>query len=304
MIIGVTLMAQKRPITFATLRGIVFNYLALTLGAVIAAASVMLFLAPFDIAPSGVSGIAVILNHAIGTPVGWVVLLLNIPIQVMGFYMLPGGWHTVARTIFTVVIFTIGLEYLGRLLPPEGISAEPLLNALFGGVVGGIGTGIIIRAGGNLGGTSTLALIIQRRTGMPLNSIYLYTDTLVLGIAGLIFGWEAALYATVALFIDGTAANYVLEGPSVIRTAVIITNKPAEVSELILHQMGRGVTGWEAVGMYTKQTRHMLYVTIGRSQVQDLRRLIVQADPDAFLVIGQGHMAYGEGFHVTKAHVR
>src|SRR5687767_8518489 len=107
----------------------------------------MLFLAPFDIAPSGVSGIAVILNHAISTPVGWVVLLLNIPIQIMGFYMLSGGWRTVVRTIYTVTIFTIGLEYLGGFFPPQGISDERLLNAIFGGVIGGIGTGIIIRAG-------------------------------------------------------------------------------------------------------------------------------------------------------------
>jgi uncharacterized membrane-anchored protein YitT (DUF2179 family) len=293
-------LKQKRKLSFAAIRGIIFTYIALTIGAAIAAVSVMLFLAPFDIAPSGVSGIAVILNHAIATPVGWVVLLLNIPIQIMGFYMLPGGWRTVVRTIYTVTIFTIGLEYLGGFFPPQGISDERLLNAIFGGVIGGIGTGIIIRAGGTLGGTSTLALIIQRRTGMPLSSIYLYTDTAVICIAGLIFGWEAALYAAVALFIDGTAANYILEGPSVIRTAVIITNKPDEVSQLILHQMGRGVTAWQATGMYTQQTRHMLYVTIGRSQVQDLRRLIAQADADAFLVIGQGHTAYGEGFHATR----
>src|SRR5688500_3239657 len=100
----------------------------------------MLFLAPFDIAPSGVSGIAVILNHALGTPIGWMVLLLNIPIQSFCFYMLPGGWRTVVRTTFTVAIFTIGLEYLGGFFPPQGISDERLLNAIFGGVIGGIGS--------------------------------------------------------------------------------------------------------------------------------------------------------------------
>jgi uncharacterized membrane-anchored protein YitT (DUF2179 family) len=293
-------MQYKRRITFATVRNVIFIYIALTIGAMIGAASVMLFLAPFDIAPSGVSGIAVLLNHTVKTPIGIMVLLLNIPIQILGFLMLPGGWRTVVRTIFTVAVFSIGLEYFGTFFPPEGISDEPLLSALFGGVVGGIGSGIVIRAGGTFGGTSTLALIIQRRTGMPLSSIYLYTDTLVIGAAGLVFGWEAALFAAVALFIDGTAANYVLEGPSVIRTAVIITNKPQEVSQLVLHQLGRGVTGWEAQGMYTGQTRHILYITIARSQVQDLRRLIASADTEAFVVIGQGHTAYGEGFHRAR----
>lgn len=293
-------MAENKRITFVTIRNLIIIYFALTVGGLIAAASVMIFLVPFDIAPSGVSGVAVLLNHTIGTPIGIMVLLLNIPIQIIGFFMLPGGWRTIVRTIFTVVVFTLGLSLFGRLLPPEGISDDPLLNALFGGIIGGIGSGIVIRSGGTFGGTSTLALIIQQRTGMPLSSIYLYTDTLVIGAAGLIFGWEGALFAIVVLFMDGTTANYILEGPSVIRTAVIITNKPQEVSDLILHKMQRGVTGWEATGMYTGQERYMLYVTVSRSQVQQLRRLVLETDPKAFMVIGQGHVAYGEGFKIAK----
>ncbi|MDQ7037227.1 MAG: YitT family protein [Anaerolineae bacterium] len=193
-------MKQQWHNALITIRNMIFRYSALTIGALIGAASVMLFLAPFNIAPSGVGGIAVLLNYTIKTPIGLMVLLLNIPIQIIGFFMLPGGWRTVIRTIFTVAIFTIGLEFFGNLLPPEGISDERLLNALFGGIVGGIGSGIVIRAGGTFGGTSTLARIIQRRTGMPLSSIYLYTDTLVIGASGLIFGWEAALYAVCCAF--------------------------------------------------------------------------------------------------------
>jgi uncharacterized membrane-anchored protein YitT (DUF2179 family) len=200
------------------------------------------------------------------------------------------------RTFYTIIIYTIALEVVAQYLPTQGISDEKLLNALFGGVVGGIGGGIVIRAGGTFGGTSTLALIIQRRTGMPLNSIYLYTDTGVIGAAGIFFGWDAALYAVVTLFMDGTAAHYILEGPSVIRTAVVITDKPAVISQLVLHQLQRGVTGWEATGMYTGRQRHILYITVARSQVRELRTLVEQADPDAFIVIGQGHAAYGEGF--------
>lgn len=272
------------------------TYTRLTIGALIGATAVMIFLAPLNVAPGGVSGIAVILNRTIGTPIGLVVFILNIPIQIFGYYMLPGGWRTIVRTLYTITIYTIALDVLVPLLPTGGVSDNVLLNVIFGGVVGGIGSGIAIRAGGNFGGTSTLALIIQRRTGLPLNSIYIYTDSAVIGTAGLIFGWEAALLAIVALFIDGLAANYILEGPSVIRTAVVITNKPQEVSDVILHRLIRGATGWEAQGMYTGETRHVLYVTISRAQVGDLQRLVQQADPHAFIVIGQGHSAYGEGF--------
>lgn len=277
-------------------RTLILTYLMLTIGAVIGGIGVVIFLAPFNIAPSGIAGIAVLLNRTVNTPIGLMILLLNIPIQILGYRMLPGGWRTVLRTVYTLIIYTAALDNLTKVIPTSGISENILLNALFGGVVGGIGGGIVIRAGGAFGGTSTLALIIQHRTGMPLSSIYLYTDTAVICAAGLIFGWEAALYAIVALFIDGVAANYVLEGPAVVRTAVIITDQPQQVSAAVFAKLGRGVTGWEAKGMYTGQPHTMLYVTIARSQVADLRRIIAEVDPQSFMVIGQGHSAYGEGF--------
>jgi uncharacterized membrane-anchored protein YitT (DUF2179 family) len=124
----------------------------------------------------------------------------------------------------------------------------------------------------------------------------LYTDTLIILMAGLVFGWTGALYAIVALFVDGTVADYVLEGPSRVRTATIITNHPQEVAGVVMTQLGRGVTAWEGRGMYTGQERSILFVTINRPQVNELRHLVMQVDADAFMVIGQGHTAYGEGF--------
>lgn len=268
----------------------------LTIGAIVNAASVVMFLTPFNIAPSGVSGLSVILNHLIGTPIGLMTILMNIPIQYLGYRVLPGGLRSLLLTLYTILIYSMSLDILQRFVPSDGVNSDIILNAIFGGVVGGISAGLIMRSGGTLGGTSTLALILQRRTGIPLSMTYLYTDIVVVAIAGLVFGWAGALYALVVIFISGLAADYVLEGPSVIRTAVVITDHPQAVSEAIMTQLHRGVTGWEAVGMYTQQTRTVLYVTIARSQVEELRRAVTHADNDAFIVISQGHTAYGEGF--------
>lgn len=272
------------------------TYSLLAIGAIIGAFAVQIFLAPYNIAPSGVAGIAVILNKQIQTPVGFMTLLMNIPIQYFAYRMLPGGWKGIIRTLFTILVYTTTLDYLSQFPSPTELRDDVLLSTIFGGVVGGIGSGIVIRAGGNFGGTSTLALIIQRYTGMPLSAIYLYTDTIVIAAAAYFFGWDAGLLALLAVFIDGLASSYVLEGPSVIRTAVIITDKPEAVSKAIFDVLGRGVTGWEAKGMYTGTKRHVLYVSIGRSQVQDLRRLLLETDEEAFMVVGQGHAAYGHGF--------
>jgi uncharacterized membrane-anchored protein YitT (DUF2179 family) len=274
---------------------VVWGIILLSLGAFISAVAVIVFEAPFQIAPGGISGIAVILNSLFGTPLGLVVLLGNIPIQILAFRML-GGWRSLAATLFATVLYSLLLDILTPYFPPSGISRDVFLNAVFGGIIGGIGAGLVYRAGGTLGGTSTLGRILQQKYGIPLSSSTLYTDTLVIAAAGLFFGWELALYALITLFIGAAVADYALEGPSVIRTCVIITDEPKLVASTILHQMHRGVTGWEGKGMFTDQPHTILYVTVSRAQVNELRRLVRNADPAAFMVIGQGHSAYGQGF--------
>jgi uncharacterized membrane-anchored protein YitT (DUF2179 family) len=272
---------------------IIWLVVLLTIGAVISAIAVIVFEAPFKIAPGGISGIAIILNSVIGTPIGLVILLGNIPIQIIGYRML-GGWRVVAATVYAVVLFSLLIDVL---TPYFGIvSDDRFLNALFGGLIGGIGTGLVLRAGGTMGGTSTLGRILQQRYGIPLSSSTLYTDGAVVILAGLAFGWEGALYAMVGLFVGGATADYVLEGPSVIRTGVIVTDHPQEVAARVLADLHRGVTAWDVKGMFTEQPHTVLYVTVGRSEVNALRRIVMSVDPSAFLVIGQGHAAYGEGF--------
>lgn len=283
-----------------TLRQWVQYYLQLLIGSLIGAAGVVYFLVPAQIAPGGVSGVSVLLNEVIGTPVGIVILLLNIPIMYIGYRMLPGGWGMVGDSLLVIVIYSVAIDLLDALDAAHSFSDDRLLNAMFGGIIGGISGGIIYRTGTNFGGTSTLALIIQRRLGTPLSTTTLYTDIIVIMGAGLVFGVEGALYAMVVLFISSVAADYVMEGPSVIRTAFIITSEPDALANALMNTLYRGVTAIPARGMYTGQERSMLYVTISRSQVNDLRGIVAEIDESAFVVIGQGHTAYGAGFRKVK----
>lgn len=279
---------------------LIWMFSLLTIGAIISAVAVIVFEAPFNIAPGGISGLAIIINSYTGWPIGTMVLIGNIPIQIIAYRML-GGWKVVATTIYVVVLYSIFIDVFTPYFPAEGVSRDIFLNSVFGGIIGGIGAGIVFRAGGTLGGTSTLGRILQERYGIPLSSSTLYTDSFVIVLAGLAFGWEQAMYAIVMLFVAGVTSDYVLEGPSVIRTAVIITDRPAEVATAVMDSMGRGVTGWDARGMYTEQPHTVLYITIGRGQVNTLRKLVIDADPDAFLVFGQGHSAFGQGFREIRA---
>ena len=276
------------------------RYAMIAIGIVIGALSLIVFLQPLDIAPAGVAGASTLLNELFHTPIGLMIALLNIPIQLAAYIMLPNGAKVIMRSVVIILIFSVLVDNLGALAPEGGLSDDRMLNALFGGITGGVGVGLIYRAGATFGGTSTVALILQRRYGFPMSTTFLCTDTLIIIAAGLVYGWEGALYAAIALFTAGLASDYVLEGPSVIRTAMVITDKPEEVSQRVFAGLQRGASSWTIKGEYTGAERTMLYVTVSRSQVRDLKDEISQADPHAFVVIGMGHAAYGAGFRRVR----
>ena len=276
------------------------RYACIAAGIILSAISLTLFLQPLDIAPPGLAGAATMLNELFDTPVGLVMFLLNIPIMLLARRLLPDGARVVMRSIVAIVGFSLVVDILAPIVPPEGLSDDRMLSAIFGGITCGIGVGLVYRAGATFGGNTTLALVLQRRFSLPMSTTFLGCDTLIVIAAGLVYGWEGALYSVVTLFIMGLASDYVLEGPSVIRTAVIITDKPQAIVERVHGNLNRGVSSWKITGEYTGAERTMLYISIARPQVRDLKDELSQVDPEAFMVIGMGHAAYGAGFRRMK----
>lgn len=273
--------------------------LLLTAGAIIAAFGYSMFQVPHRIVSGGLSGIGIIINSFTGWPVGLMFWVMNIPMLVLGFIHL-GRWRFVIRTLYAVTLFSAATDWFQVIMPPllspYPLTNDLLLNAIYGGIIGGIGAGMLYRAGGTMGGTSVIGRIIQRKTGQPLSQTYFFTDGAIIFAAGLFFGWELALYGLLMLFINGMASDYVMEGPSTTRTATIITDHPEEVSQAIIQQLQRGVSFWEITGAYTGARRYMLNTTVYRSQATDLRNTVADADPNAFVTIGVSHHALGQGF--------
>ena len=273
-------------------KGLAQDWLLLTIGGVLLAVNVDLFLAPSKIAPGGVSGMAIILNHFTGWPIGGMMLVLNLPLLLLGFRNL-GRFQFLIRTLYVVLLYNLGADVLRQWLPASGVTADLTLNAIYGGVLGGIGTGLVYRGGGTSAGTGILGRMLQIRTGVPVSQVYVLTDGGVILAAGLAFGWERALYAMVALFVWGLTADYVLEGPSVVRTAFIVTDHADKVARAVLDQLGLGVTAWPAQGMFTESPHTVLFCTVSRPEVNALQAVVIEADPQAFVVIAHGHQASG-----------
>jgi len=272
----------------STLRGIFF----LTLGSLVSAVNVNLFLAPSELAPGGVSGAAIILNRFTAWPIGLMMLVLNIPMLFVGFRYL-GRFTFLVRTLYVVILFSLGVDLLAPLLPAGGATDNLMLNALYGGVVGGIGTGLIYRGQGTSGGTGVLARVVQLKTGFPISQIYLFIDGSIVLIAGLVFGWDKALFALVTLYIWGIAADQIVEGPSVVRTAMIVTDRPKEVAEAVFERLRLGITAWPAKGMFTEEKHTVLFFAVSRPNVNALKSVVLEVDRQAFIVIAHGHQTIG-----------
>ncbi len=219
-------------------------------------------------------------------------LVLNITLVILGFFHL-GRFRFLVRTLFVVLIYNLGIDFLAPWLPPAGITDDLLLNTLYGGVTGGIGFGLVYRGQGTSAGTGILGRVLQLKTGVPISQIYIFTDGVIILALGLVFGWENALYALLMLFVWGLVADYVLEGPSVVRTAFIVTDSPQQVAHTLFNRLGVGVTAWSGQGMFTGTEHVILFCTVSRPDVAGLKSAVADIDPHAFMVIGHGHQAKG-----------
>jgi len=285
------------------------DYLLIILAALIQALSLRLFFVPAQLASGGVSGISQLINHFTGWPIGLMILIGNIPLFALGWRFL-GGRSFAMRTGIAILTYSIFTDLLLRtpLFAPDGagtalindLQGDIFLNSLYGAIISGIGYGLVYRARGSSGGSDILARILNHWRGVSMTQSYLMVDTAVILGAGFVFGWKEALYAMIALYVSGLVAETTLEGGGTVRTAMIVTGKPEEISKRVLDELLRGVTVLEGTGAFTGADRPVLYVVITRAEVVTLKAIVHEVDPRAFMVIGYAHEALGEGFRPLK----
>jgi len=275
------------------------DYGLILAGAALLAVSMHIFFIPNDLVAGGLSGTAQIINNFTGLPIGTLSFILNIPLFFLGWRFL-GGRRFLARTVIASLLFAVILDGLDLLWPRPHLTDDLGLNALYGGVTAGVAVGLLFRARATSGGTDILARILERRFAMPLSQAYLYTDGLVVFLAGLTFGWERALYAIVALYVGGVLVEVTLNGSNVMRVATIITTRPEAVAAGVLTELERGVTEWTGKGMYSGAEKHVLLCAVSRAEIVPLKAIIHEADPQAFVVIGQAQEVLGEGFRPLR----
>ena len=280
-------------------RKAVKDYALILVGVLIQAFAMRLFLIPTKLVSGGISGAAQLINHVSDFPIGLMILLGNIPLFFLGWRYL-GGLRFALRTAVAIIFFSFFTDFLVLFIPSNGVTQDLLLNTIYGGLMYGIGLGIVYKGKGTSGGSDILGRILNHRFGISISSSFLITDSIIVLLGGFIFSWELALYGLLTIYVSGLAAEIAFEGRAINRTAMIITDQSELVAERIFERLERGVTLLHGMGGYTHKERTVIYSVITQSEISQLKEIVMEVDPQAFMVIGQAHEALGEGFRPLK----
>ncbi len=286
-------MKLKKPrITKDDIKVVAIDMLGILAGSVILAVGMNMFMVPNMLAPGGVSGLAVFGYHILGVPVGLTIIALNIPLFIVGYFVL--GTRVVIQSLLGTFLFSVAVEITAPLLPAA--TDDLLLAAVYGGIVMGLGVGLVFRYRSSTGGTALLSLILAKTSGISPGQALLWGDLFVLTLAVFVFGSEAAMYAALSLFISIKVIDAILEGLGLAKSAIIITRCGAQINEKLIYELGRGVTRIEGQGGYTGEGREVLLCVVTRQQTARLKSIIYEIDPEAFVIIGNATEVHGEGF--------
>ncbi len=282
---------RRRNNTFNPKIQLLKEYIYILIGSAIVGIGFNLFLLPNRVASGGVSGISTIFDSLFGWEPAFVQWAFNIPLFIAGVIFL-GRQYGVKTLIGT--LFLPFVVFLTRDMEPATL--DPLLGALFGGVVVGIGLGLAFRGNASTGGTDLAAQIVNKFTGLSLGTCVAIIDGMIVIAAAFVFDLEGGLYALIGLFATSKTIDLVQVGFGYSKMAIIITNKQDEVSKGIFEKIDRGVTRLSAVGGYTDDERPILMCVVDQTEFTKLKQLVKSIDASAFVVVMDASEVLGEGF--------
>lgn len=289
---------MKKSVKRSTAR----DYLLITLGTALVAFAVASIYDPVGLVTGGFSGLSIIVKRLTepvipgGIPLGATNLVLNIPFFLIAIRL--KGLRYIVKTLFATMMLSAWLSVLPVIPLAQG---DLLLSALYGGVFMGTGLGMVFVAQATTGGTDLIAAIIQHFwKHYSIADIMQVLDALIVIAGASIFGIQMALYAIIAIYLVSKVSDGLIEGLKFSKAAFIITEKPEELSAVLMKELDRGVTGISARGMYSGDKKNMLFCVVARKEIVRLKEVTLELDPGAFVIVTDAREVLGEGFIEQK----
>lgn len=274
------------------------DYLMIIVGAGLMSLAINSVFDAAGMVTGGFSGIAIIIKAWTknliegGIPLWVTNCVLNLPLFVIAWKV--RGFSFIKRAILGEISLSVWLA----IQPVWNLAGNDLLlSALYGGVIQGVGIGLVFLGGGTTGGTDMMAAIIQKfLKHYSIAQIMQVIDAMVVLVGMYVFGVHKALYAIIAVYLVTKVSDGLIEGLKFSKAAYIITGKPKEISDMIINDLDRGVTGINARGMYSGQDKLMLFCVVNKKEIIMLKEKVDEIDPDAFVIVTDAREVHGEGF--------
>ena len=267
------------------------DYLLLIAGAFIMGFAIKNIYDPLNLVTGGVSGLAIVIKSKVGVPLWLTNTLLNIPLFLASYRI--KGWRFIKRTLVSTVSLSLYVIPEMMIMPADDI----LLSALFGGLISGVGSGMVFMTQATTGGTDMLAALLQKI--MPHYSvpqIMQVLDAAIVLTGAAVFGIRPTLYALIAIYAVTRMSDGILEGLKFSKMVYIISDRYEEIAGTIMEEIDRGVTGLRAEGMYSGSDKMMLCCVVSRKEISQIKEIVREYDPRAFVIVSDVREVLGEGF--------
>ena len=263
------------------------------IGCLFMAAGTSLFLLPNQLSSGGFAGISTIIYYLFGLPLGTTMLILNIPLIILTIIRV--GKETAIKGIIGTIVLSVAIDILEQFNP---ITEDRLLACIYGGILVGFGTAIVLKANASTGGTDLLSYVIRSyKPHYRASNLIVIADIIIVFLNVLFFKEiEIGLYSAIAIYLNGKMIDIIFEGIYFTKIMFIVSNKYKEIAGAIGEKLDRGSTAIYAKGMYTREKRMMLWCVASRGEVAKIKQIAQEIDPRAFIVISSAREVLGKGF--------
>lgn len=280
-----------------TARKKIMRTIGITLGAILMATGLEIFLVPNHVIDGGITGISIMLSHLTGVALGIFLFLLNLPFVYLGFKQM--GKTFAISTVFGIIVLSV---FTTLFHPVPAFTDDILLATVFGGIILGVGVGLVIRNGGALDGTEILSILINKKVPFSVGEIIMFINVFILGTAGFVFGWDRAMYSLLAYVIAAKAIDTVVAGLEESKSVWIISDEADKIGEVVNARLGRGVTYLKGEGAFTGDDKKVVFSIITRLEESKLKSIVEEIDPTAFLAIADITEVRGGRFKKRDIH--
>lgn len=283
------------------------DILAIIFGAGIFSFGIYFLVIPFHFYEGGATGITLITYYLFKIPVSLMNLLINIPLFVLAWKLLGKKslylslLGTFSVSAWMAIFEAMPLSHRYHHFIFDAFKGDILLACIASGVVLGLGLGIIFNAGGTTGGTDILARIFNKYTSLSMGKLMLIVDAIVLTTVVVVFqDVRTAMYTLFFILIDTLVIDLIGEGGFAGKGFLIVTSKPEEIAQKVSDDLGRGITFIRGMGYYSRKDLDIVYCVVSRNEMKQMKDIINQIDPFAFITISEAHEILGEGFTLDK----